>query len=76
MSTLPLDQLKPGTKGKVTALTETDPQRLKKLMAMGILPGQHITVIQQYPAHVFALGHTQLAVDTAIARTILVTVEG
>ena len=69
---LPLSSLKPGQAGKVSYLRTGDSRELKKLMAMGLLPGTLVTLIQSFPSYVFRLGYTQFAVDKKIADEIYV----
>ena len=45
---------------------------IKKLMAMGLLPGTPVKLIQSFPSYVFRLGYTQFAVDRKIADEIYV----
>jgi DtxR family Mn-dependent transcriptional regulator len=69
---LPLSSFKADQRGKVSYLHTKDSKELKKLMAMGLLPGTPITVIQSFPSCVFRLGYTQFAVDKKIADEIYV----
>jgi len=72
-----LSQLTPGQKGKVAYVYAPESNRLQKLMAMGILPGAPISLIQSFPSYVFQVGQTQFAVDKEIADAIYVRlVEG
>lgn len=68
----PLSQLAPGQKGKVAYIYASESSQLQKLMAMGILPGAPITLIQSFPSYVFQVGQTQFAVDKEIAEAIYV----
>ena len=67
-----LASIKPGQSGKVAYLHTKNSKELKKLMAMGLLPGTPIQVIQSFPSYVFKLGYTQFAVDKKIADEIFV----
>ncbi|MCX5897745.1 MAG: metal-dependent transcriptional regulator [Proteobacteria bacterium] len=69
---LPLSSLESEQKGKVSYLHTRDSKELKKLMAMGLLPGTPVTLIQSFPSYVFRLGYTQFAVDKKIADEIYV----
>ena len=69
---LPLSSLESEQKGKVSYLHTKDSKELKKLMAMGLLPGTPVTLIQSFPSYVFRLGYTQFAVDKKIADEIYV----
>lgn len=68
----PLSQLAPGHKGKVAYIYAPETAKLRKLMAMGILPGAPLRLIQNFPSFVFEAGETQFAVDREIADAIYV----
>ena len=68
----PLSQLAPGQKGKVAYIYAPESSQLQKLMAMGILPGAPISLVQSFPSYVFQAGQTQFAVDKQIADAIYV----
>lgn len=59
-------------KGKVAYIQTRDRGRLQKLMAMGVLPGMSISLIQKYPSYVFQVGQSQFAVDQELAAGIFV----
>lgn len=65
-------KMKNGEEGIIAELDTKDDSILRKLMAMGILPGMNLKMIQTYPTFVFQVGYTQLAVDKEIAFVILV----
>ncbi len=69
-----LADLSPGTSGAISYLHASDPERLKKLMAMGMLPGQKVSVIRNFPSYVFQMGFSQFAVDRDIANEIFVRI--
>ena len=68
----PLSQLAQGQKGKVAYIHAPESSQLQKLMAMGILPGAPIILIQSFPSYVFQAGQTQFAVDKEIADAIYI----
>ena len=68
----PLSQLARGQKGKVAYVHAPESNQLQKLMAMGILPGAPISLIQSFPSYVFKIGQGQFAVDKEIADAIYV----
>ncbi len=68
----PLSQLAQGQKGKVAYIYAPESSQLQKLMAMGILPGVPISLIQSFPSYVFQVRQTQFAVDKEIADAIYV----
>jgi len=68
----PLSQLAQGQKGKVAYIYASESSKLQKLIAMGILPGAPVTLIQNFPSYVFQTRQTQFAVDKEIADAIFV----
>jgi len=68
----PLSQLLPGQQGKVAYVYAPEAARMQKLIAMGIMPGALIRLVQKFPSYVFEAGHTQFAVDEQIADSIYV----
>lgn len=69
-----LDNLHSKDRGKVAYINAGDNVKLKKLMAMGVLPGTPIEIIQSYPSYVFQIGQSQFAVDKELARCIIVRI--
>jgi DtxR family transcriptional regulator, Mn-dependent transcriptional regulator len=69
-----LADLPPGTAGTIAYLHAAQSDRLKKLMAMGCLPGQKLSVIRNFPSYVFQMGFSQFAVDRDIANEIFVRI--
>lgn len=67
-----LSDLATHQKGRVAYIQIRDEKKLQKLMAMGVLPGMSITLIQRFPSYVFQLGHSQFAVDKELAQSIYV----
>lgn len=68
----PLCDGKPGDQGAVAYLATRDNREVQKMMAMGILPGAQIELIQRFPSYVFQVGHSQFAVDRPLAEIIYV----
>lgn len=69
-----LELLNPGERGVITKFKTKDEAVIKKLMAMGVTPGISITLEQRFPSFVIKTGHTRLAIDKEIARSIYVRV--
>jgi DtxR family Mn-dependent transcriptional regulator len=67
-----LKELKRGQGGHIAYIHMQNPQRLHKLMAMGIFPGTEIRVKETYPSFVFEAGYSQFAVDEEIAGDIFI----
>ncbi|AKG54232.1 iron-dependent repressor-like protein [Dehalogenimonas sp. WBC-2] len=68
----PLSQLRPGQKGQVAYIYAQESDKLQKLMAMGILPGAPVKLVQTFPSYVFQAGNSQFAIDREIADSIYV----
>jgi DtxR family Mn-dependent transcriptional regulator len=68
----PLTQFEKGQRGKVAYVYAPESSQLQKLIAMGVLPGAPINLIQTFPSYVFKVGQTQFAVDGEIAEAIYV----
>jgi len=45
---------------------------MQKLMAMGVLPGNRIILVQAFPSYIFRVGFSEFAIDTALAKEIFV----
>lgn len=67
-----LDNVAVDQKGKVAYIHTQDQKKLQKIMAMGVLPGMSITLIQKFPSYVFQVGHSQFAIDKELAAAIYV----
>jgi len=67
-----LTELSPGSRGEIAYLSAEDPMTIQKLMSMGVLPGNQLELIQAFPSYIFRIGHSQFAVDEALAREIFV----
>jgi DtxR family Mn-dependent transcriptional regulator len=68
----PLSELDNNQMGKIAYIHSQEPEKLQKLMGMGVMPGMTITLITRFPSFVFQLGQTQIAVDKEIASDIYV----
>ncbi|OGX46061.1 MAG: DtxR family iron (metal) dependent repressor [Omnitrophica WOR_2 bacterium RIFCSPLOWO2_12_FULL_51_8] len=68
----PLDRLQVNQRGRVAYIQTRDNKALQKLMAMGILPGIPITLIQKFPSFVFQAGQSQFAVDADLASCVYI----
>ena len=70
----PLDYLGNKTQGTIAAIRNKDEKVVKKLLAMGVHTGMHITLEQRFPAFVIRVGRTRIAIDKNIANSIKVKV--
>lgn len=69
---LPLADMNRGERGTIVYLSSHQTSVIQKLMAMGALPGMPVKVIQTFPAMVFQVGQTQVAVDKTLAGDVFV----
>jgi DtxR family transcriptional regulator, Mn-dependent transcriptional regulator len=65
-----LKELAVGDRGKISYINTQDGEVLKKLIAMGILPGNEIKLLHKFPSYVFEMNRTNFAVDAEIAQHI------
>ena len=70
---VPLTLLGEGVRARVVRLDEPGSQGTAHLVALGVLPGVELTLLQRYPAFVMRMGHTEFAVDDELARRIHVS---
>jgi DtxR family Mn-dependent transcriptional regulator len=71
----PLGGLRPGQGGRVAYVHVEDPRRMQKLVALGLLPGTPVRLLQRYPANIFQAGYSQFAVDDELAAAIYIRLE-
>ena len=71
-----LADLAPGQKGAIAYLHSRRREIMQKLLAMGLVPGAPIALLQRSPSYVFQLGQAQIAVDYDTARDIYVRLTG
>jgi len=67
-----LIELNAGQRGKIVYLHDKSDKELQKLMAMGILPGMPIQVIQKFPSYLLQIGQTQVAMDEEMAKDVYI----
>ncbi|OGY47702.1 MAG: hypothetical protein A3J62_03905 [Candidatus Buchananbacteria bacterium RIFCSPHIGHO2_02_FULL_38_8] len=67
-----LAELKKGQSGKIAYILTQNQKKLQKLMALGVLPGKPIKVIQDFPSYVFQIHNTQVVVDKELAKDIYI----
>jgi DtxR family transcriptional regulator, Mn-dependent transcriptional regulator len=59
-------------KGRIAYLRTRDNKKLQKLMAMGILPGLTVEILQKFPSFVVKIGNSQIAMDEEMARDVFI----
>jgi len=72
LGVVPLTELKPNEEGEIAYIQTEDNKKMQKLMAMGVLPGNRIRLLQSFPSYVFTVGYSEFAIDTNMAREIFV----
>jgi DtxR family Mn-dependent transcriptional regulator len=72
LGVVPLTELKSGDAGEIAYIQTEDDKKMQKLMAMGVLPGNRISLIQTFPSYIFRVGYSEFAIDTNMAREIFV----
>jgi len=68
----PLSGFTCGQEGEIAYIQTTDNRKMQKLMAMGLLPGNRITLTHSFPSYIFRVGFSEFAIDTPLAREIFV----
>jgi len=69
---VPLTEFKSGQDGEIAYILTEDNKKMQKLMAMGVLPGNKITLVQSFPSYIFRVGYSEFAIDSNLAREIFV----
>jgi Fe2+ transport system protein FeoA len=64
--------MEPGSSGRVLRVIRENSDRADRLTALGVTPGASVTVLQRFPGVVFLCDHTELAVEPAVAHSIVV----
>ena len=72
LGVVPLTELKSGEEGAIAYIQTEDDKKMQKLMAMGVLPGNRIVLIQTFPSYIFRVGFSEFAIDSAMAKEIFV----
>ncbi len=70
-----LSDVKSGQRCTVIRLETGAVERVRRLVALGVMPGSLLEISQTWPAIVFRMGFSEFAVDAELAATIVVQVE-
>jgi Fe2+ transport system protein FeoA len=70
----PLASLAAGQHATIRRLAAAKPADLRKLLALGLLPGVELLVERRWPAVVLKLDGATVALDSALAAAVLVAV--
>ncbi len=58
LGVLPLTELKSGEEGTIAYIQTDDNKKMQKLVAMGLLPGNPIRLMQTFPSYIFKVGYS------------------
>jgi DtxR family Mn-dependent transcriptional regulator len=72
LGVVPLTELKANQEWEIAYIQTDDDKKMQKLMAMGVLPGNRIHLMQTFPTYIFRVGYSEFAIDTNMAREIFV----
>ena len=72
LGVVPLTELRSGEEGDIAYIQTEDSKKMQKLMAMGVLPGNRIVLMQAFPSYIFRVGYSEFAIDTNLAKEIFV----
>jgi Fe2+ transport system protein FeoA len=70
-----LAELPVGFKGVIVEVAASSGGRSDRLLSLGVTPGAHVSVLQTFPGVVFLCDQTELAVERAVAASVLVRPE-
>jgi Fe2+ transport system protein FeoA len=68
----PLASLHPGQRATIRRLAAASAADLRKLLALGLLPGVEVEVERRWPAVVLRLDAATVAIDVGLAGAVLV----
>jgi len=71
----PLPGLEEGALCRIVELDTLDPLRLQRLLALGLVPGTRVKLMQRFPCYVVSLGTAQVALDAHTAAAVRVARE-
>lgn len=71
-----LASMRAGESGVIVEVIVDPNGRADRLAALGVTPGARIRVLQTFPGIVFECDQTELAVERAVARVVIVAPEG
>lgn len=71
-----LADMLPGHTGVIAYIHATRREVMQRLLAMGMVPGTGVSLLQRVPSYVLQLGQAQVALDRETARDIYVRITG
>ena len=70
-----LSSLKVGDQGRVVRVMRDHGDRADRLGALGVTPGAPVSVLQVFPSVVFLCDQTELAIESAVAQSVLIELQ-
>jgi len=71
-----ITQLEIGKKARIAYINTRSNSRMHQLTQLGVNPGVEVWIHQKYPVFVIRINHTQIALDEAVAKDILIWEQG
>jgi len=68
-----LVELRVGLSGRIVRLETHDETLLRKLTALGLAPGEELTLLQKIPSYIIKVGYTEVALDRETAVSIILS---
>ncbi len=72
----PLAEMESGERGVIAYLHSEEISDLRKLMAIGALPGATVELKQRFPSYLIQIGNSQFGIDEEMARQVYVRPAG
>ncbi|MCL2143332.1 MAG: metal-dependent transcriptional regulator [Methanomassiliicoccaceae archaeon] len=75
ISGVQMNRLPPGTPGKISHLKCDDPEKIKKLVSIGFVPGRSVSLVNRTSNNgpmIFHLGESNIALDQDLASLVFV----
>ncbi len=69
---VPLTKIAEGQGCEVVRLEPGSAERLRRLLALGLVPGAPVKVTRKWPAIVFKMGFAEFALDGELAGAVIV----
>jgi DtxR family Mn-dependent transcriptional regulator len=70
---IPLAELRAGERARIVYVKPRDHERMHRLSALGLYPGEVVTLHRRHPAFVVRCGETEIALDSNVAADIQVS---
>ena len=78
ISGIPLNRIPSGAQGKISYLKCDDPERIRKLLSMGFVPGRSVFLVSRTTNNgpmIFHMGESNIALDQELASLVFVDID-